>query len=343
VSLRVIGFEGPLYYLPQGFPLEEVCIRWGGHLQMLYSLWRAMSDCDIIMDIGGGDVFSDTYGTYYFSRIAYSKTIPLARRKPLILSPQSLGPFRSVYTRFVAAYVLRRCRKVFTRDTQSIALLGETGVKCSAESVADVAFRLPFTWEPRVPRETIRFGLNVSGLLYSPESSRFSFGLRANYQQFIDRVIESLIQRPNISVVLVPHHVLDGPYGDVDVCRRLSEKFKVELAPKFSSPSEAKSFISGLDVLAGSRMHATIAAVSSGVPAIPLAYSAKFAGVFASLEYPLVCDLRSQDIESLVSSIHDAVDRLPELRVAAEKSNAIAQSKLDRYQQQIADVVRCLN
>ena len=45
------------------------------------------------------------------------------------------------------------------------------------------------------------------------------------------------------------------------------------VAPYFATPMEAKSYISGMDLFIGARMHATIAAISAGVPVIPFSYS----------------------------------------------------------------------
>ena len=45
----------------------------------------------------------------------------------------------------------------------------------------------------------------------------------------------------------------------------LAEEFpKLVTAPRFATPSEAKSYIAGLDFFMGARMHACIAAFSSG-------------------------------------------------------------------------------
>ena len=52
------------------------------------------------------------------------------------------------------------------------------------------------------------------------------------------------------------------------------------LAPVLRSPGETKWLISQLDWFCGTRMHATIAALSSGVPVSAIAYSAKVQGVF---------------------------------------------------------------
>jgi polysaccharide pyruvyl transferase WcaK-like protein len=64
------------------------------------------------------------------------------------------------------------------------------------------------------------------------------------------------------------------------------------LAPFFINPIEAKSYISGLDFFMGARMHACIAAFSSGVPVFPVSYSRKFFGLFRdSLGYQHLGDL----------------------------------------------------
>jgi colanic acid/amylovoran biosynthesis protein len=49
------------------------------------------------------------------------------------------------------------------------------------------------------------------------------------------------------------------------VSMQLKSEFQdVVVAPRFDSPSAAKSYIAGMDYFCGSRMHACIAAFSSG-------------------------------------------------------------------------------
>jgi colanic acid/amylovoran biosynthesis protein len=89
-------------------------------------------------------------------------------------------------------------------------------------------------------------------------------------------------------------------------------------------------------------MHATIAALSSGVPTIPLAYSPKFRGVFTAVKYPLVSDLASQDIEGVLEDTENALEALPDLRAAAAASNAIAQTQLNRYQEYLTEMMQSM-
>jgi polysaccharide pyruvyl transferase WcaK-like protein len=63
---------------------------------------------------------------------------------------------------------------------------------------------------------------------------------------------------------------------------------------------DAKSHLATADVFIGSRMHASIAAFTAGVPTIPAAYSRKFAGFFGHLGYPVLVDLAETDTETAV-------------------------------------------
>jgi colanic acid/amylovoran biosynthesis protein len=346
ISIRVFGWKGPMWYPPSDIEVDEVLVDMPTDLLPETPLWRSIADCDVVLDIGTGDVFSDIYRTSFFFTIVCSRIAVLAQHKPLVLAPQTVGPFKDPFLLTLAAQLVRRCARTFTRDSESRSLLQQAGVVEGVEETIDVAFSLPFDPPSRAPGQGIRLGLNVSGLLYQNASTNeFSFGVKVDYPSLIKGIIQSLRQRLDVSIVLVPHVLGDGsnPYvDDVWICKQLADEFGLQIAPPFKSPIEAKSYISGLDLLVGSRMHATIAAISSGVPVIPLAYSRKFSGVFAAVGYPLVCDLLTQDEEQVRCCVEDAVSRLPELRAAVRRSNEVAQSKLDIYRAYLQELMRSL-
>ena len=55
----------------------------------------AMRACDLFIDLTQGDSFTDLYGDWRFSGFTRIKELILRMRKPLILGPQTYGPFRS--------------------------------------------------------------------------------------------------------------------------------------------------------------------------------------------------------------------------------------------------------
>lgn len=105
---------------------------------------------------------------------------------------------------------------------------------------------------------------------------------------------------------LVSHVITDRYAIEDDYRASLSVKSKFPecvLAPKFSSPVEAKSYISNLDFFTGARMHATIAAFSSGVPVVPVAYSRKFSGLYGTLGYKNLVDGQSDTTQAAIDTI----------------------------------------
>ena len=346
VAFDTIGFGGSAHYPPAENDCEETIVQGSKNLMPGSPMWRSIGRADLVLDIGAGDSFADIYGAKRFVWMWWPKLMVLMQGKPLILAPQTIGPFtKPLYTK-LASFAMRRCRKVFARDSQSKAVLDQEKLGDTAAETVDVAFRLPYEPQTRAPDGRIRFGLNVSGLLYAGGyTGKNQFGIKGDYRAMVDQIVSGLLARGDTDIVLVPHVITaDGrSEDDIYVSQIIAAKFAgVTIAPRFASPSEAKSFISGLDVLAGSRMHATIAAVSSGVAVIPLAYSRKFSGLFAAVGYPVVGDCTQQGETELVALTLDAVERRNELAAAARRSNDVAQHKLGLYRDYLTGLMRSL-
>ena len=89
----------------------------------------------------------------------------------------------------------------------------------------------------------------------------------------------------------------------------------------------------------GARMHATIAAISSGVPTMPVAYSRKFTGLFGTIEYPYVVDLTELDTEEaykLTVNMFDETDLMKKkIPSSIEKANLLLGNFIDVLNQYI--------
>ncbi len=283
----------------------------------------SFNSCDVFFEIAGGDSFSDIYGIRrpvlferYHSRIR-------ARRKSLIFLPQTIGPFSSHGAKKIAADSLSYATHVFTRDPISYEKAIEFTKKERVSKTIDMAFFMDYTPSKKANVRPV-VGLNPSGLLWNGGyTGANQFGLKADYQELISQIIEKLHQE-DFSVVIVPH-VLHGPTyhieDDYRVGKLLVKKYPFcKLAPFFYSPVEAKSFISGLDLVIGSRMHCCIAAYSSGVPIYPLAYSRKFKGLFKEeLDYPYGAELLTDDIEAVVCGMDVLLKNLTDVQSSMPK------------------------
>ncbi|RYD71007.1 MAG: polysaccharide pyruvyl transferase family protein, partial [Verrucomicrobiaceae bacterium] len=236
--------------------------------------WSTIGALDCVLDIGAGDSFAEIYGLKRFGFLWLSKVLTLARRVPLLLSPQTIGPFSTAPYRSLARPVLERANLVVARDEMSLAALRDLAPAAEGRLSVDVAFALPYE-DRSVSRggEVPRIGLNVSGLLFNEaESGRNRFKLSYNYAAAMRGLLSQLSDDASVEVHLVTHacHLSDSWDDDGRVADRLAVEFpSVRRVPDFTSPSDAKSYISGLDFLVAARMHACIAAFSAGTPVVP--------------------------------------------------------------------------
>jgi polysaccharide pyruvyl transferase WcaK-like protein len=308
--------------------------------------FSAIRQCDLVVDIGEGDSWTDIYGARRFAFQAGTKMAAILGRRPLILAPQTIGPFDNPNRRRFSDFVMNRARAVFSRDSLSTSYLASRRLETATAEFIDVAFRLPFRKEARTEGVT-RIGLNVSGLLYGQGyTGKNELGMSINYRGFTQRLIESLLARPAVEIHLVSHVSSADPSPDDDrpVAVSLIEKYPaLKLAPDFASASAAKSFLSGLDFVVAGRMHACIGAFSAGVPVVPIAYSRKFNGLFNTLNYPHFVDGKAATDAEAVAIVLDGFDRREELTRDLERGRAIAECRLQAYQDRMTTIIAGLS
>ena len=292
--------------------------------------------CDIVLDIGEGDSFSDIYGLERFRDQTVTKAIVLALGKPLILSPQTIGPFERSWTAIVAIWLMKRAYRVYARDVLSKSYLTQLGIMENTDEAIDVAFRLPYTPMTFLKTEKVRVGLNVSGLLYAGGySGNNQFGLAVDYRELVERLIEYFISLNDCELHLVGHVLTEHTSNEDDYFISLklaSQHPGIIVAEKFQTPSAAKSYISTMDYFVGARMHACIAAFSAGVPVTPIAYSRKFAGLFITLGYDWVADCKSLDTNSAIAMVIEGYANREQLRNKIIAGNIFAEQKLQSYE-----------
>jgi colanic acid/amylovoran biosynthesis protein len=289
---------------------------------------RSLLDADFIGDITGGDSFSDIYGFARFLTGSLPLLSVVLLGRPFVMLPQTYGPFKAPWSRGLGRLLLRRAAVLLTRDKNCAPLVaslsGRTPVFCP-----DVAFTLDAVKPARLAVGGGRFsvddkhpliGVNVSGLLYmGGYTGRNMFGLRSDYRELVDQLIESLLTSTNATILLVPH--VFGAEREEEACASLLASAGARHPGRvFSlqdrlSERELKWVIGRTEFFVGSRMHACIAALSQCVPAAGLAYSDKFLGVFESAGVgDTIIDLRHTETSAVISRTRAYFERRAELR-----------------------------
>ena len=266
---------------------------------------------DYIFDIGQGDSFADIYGKSRFDWIFAQYKLGKKYNKPYCILPQTIGPFDNPQIRKLAVKGISWAKCIMARDKQSVDYVKSLIPSCNISEVIDVAFFMPYK-KKIFDSSFINVGVNISALLWNGGYTRNNqFGLKCDYQKLIVEIIKYFLSIDNVKVHLIPHVVGGERHieNDYAVSYDLCEEFKntnLILAPLFLDPIIAKGYIAGMDFFMGARMHSTIAAFSSGVPVVPMAYSRKFNGLFVdTLKYPCVADLKNEDNNSILNQIKD--------------------------------------
>jgi polysaccharide pyruvyl transferase WcaK-like protein len=143
-------------------------------------------------------------------------------------------------------------------------------------------------------------------LFHNAEEAGSRFGLTADYRSVIRGIIDAILEESSWDILLVPHVMTASGHfeSDFDACEHIRRSYsnpRIAVVPAVYDESEIKWIIARSAWFCGTRMHATIAALSSCVPTFGLAYSGKMRGVFescASGEH--VCDLRRLTVEAVV-------------------------------------------
>src|SRR5688500_5666903 len=66
--------------------------------------WAELSKFDCMLDIGAGDSFTEIYGAKRFAYMMATKELAYLRGVPLVMSPQTIGPFERSSYKWLAAH-----------------------------------------------------------------------------------------------------------------------------------------------------------------------------------------------------------------------------------------------
>ena len=201
--------------------------------------------------------------------------------KKLVLWAASIGPFPIDRKHSLIIENLKKADLITVREIETHRYLKNMGFGDNVKATADPAFILnadkeaicDFFRKEHAPT----VGLNISPILdkYSKEHDK----QKVIYEsaRFIKKIVESF----GVNVLLIPHVIEER--CDYDFMLQIKEATKpykeVKIVPPIYNAAQTKGIISLCDYFIGARTHATIAAISSGVPTISIGYSAKARGI----------------------------------------------------------------
>lgn len=236
------------------------------------------------------------------------------RGVPIVLWGGSVGPFEAapIFVPEMLAH-LRTMRAILVRESDSYEYLKQHSIEAKLHRMSDPAFVMEPV-EPRAEKLGSCPPSGVIGLNLSPMMAKYvTNGDMDAWVRLGADILQSIIARTQHYVLLIPH-VTGAESNDHEfLCRVASACSRTTSARVFCladnlSAAETKWVISRCVVFAGARTHSTIAAISSAVPTLSLAYSRKARGlnqdIFASQDFCL------QDLEITPTHVAERINTL---------------------------------
>lgn len=274
---------------------------------------RCLRNTSLVAAINGGDGFSDIYNDRSFHGRLYDTNIAMLENIPLVILPQTLGPFEKKENYETAKKILQYAKAVYVRDDKYTKELDSMSVKYSLTQDLSY-FMQPEPWDINIVPGSI--GINISGLCYSNKFRTLS-GQFEQYPELINQLIEHF-QQLGKTVYLIPHSYNyrhpEANNDDMDACRcaydKLKDKTNVVFVDKDLTSPQVKYVISKMSFFCGTRMHANFAAIYTGVPVFALAYSYKFEGAFnqngldGAKQTCMINNISAEDISGIIEKIN---------------------------------------
>lgn len=258
-----------------------------------HSAMATTRSSDAVIDLSG-DMLTEDYGPH----VAWSHYLPILRalvqRRPYFICAQSIGPFH--WTRAIARFLLNRAQAVTVRDAISHAYLLKIGVRPEVlQQTADMAFLLPCEADG-VPAKLRAMGIDPERPILGVSVSRLvgdkfdrQEGRPGAFLTLMRDCIDAVAQRHDLQVLLTPHvtgpsAVKDDRIVSRELAAMLAPALRVAVIEEDLRPQAIKGFISQCSLFVGTRMHANIAALSSHVPIVAIAYSHKTPGIMRACD-----------------------------------------------------------
>lgn len=299
-------------------------------------------------DIGvhiGADGYSDQTIGGPLATITHSYQLLLGRilRKPVVACAQSIGPFRTIWTRFLSRFTLNRITLITARERITLDYLKHLGITRPIHLVADLAFLVEpapkeqvdyLLEQAKVPKGRKLACLTPSQLIHhkimAAESEKEKSEL---YIEAMADLVDYLGTK-DAEVLLLCQAIEGGKYDDTVVARKIHARAtcKPWIMKSDLTPQELKGLMGRCEIMVSSKMHSAVFATSMGTPTVAIGYHTKVHGIIGEMmgQENFIVDIATTDFSSFRQSL---LARIDECWLSRARIRRELQGKLTEVQQ----------
>ena len=285
----------------------------------------ALVDCS-------GYAYGDTWGIERVrSRTQYFRKLRRQGCK-IIMLPQAFGPFLDPAKRGACQALLDTCDLVFARDEQSLEHLRQLGVQVR---IAGPAPDITHGVQGVRPADADAWQRRVAIVPNARMLDRTARGVDRRYVSLLHLSVESAREQ-DLDPVLLLHEA-----NDRGLAERIASEARVRLPIVADDALRTKGMIAHSYAVIGSRYHALLSALASGVPAIGTSWSHKYEALFQDYD----CSGCLLDLDADQASLRTQIQAIlnPTARATMHdnlvRHTAVHQGRLAELHQQVEAAV----
>jgi colanic acid/amylovoran biosynthesis protein len=205
--------------------------------------------------------------------------------KPTILFPNSVGPFRSGFGKYLANTVFNSFDYIIIREPVSWDILQSLNIDRPKKLTSDAALLFKPRGQP--PKDlTTKPTLCICPGVYNQALSDEELD---NYIYAHSYAADYAVKEFDLDVVFMPHFITGFEMDDLGISKIIHERMEKKDRASITVVEDLDEFkyrINNMTMVISSKMHPAVLGVSGFVPTLCVAYDHKQIGFFNNLEMP---------------------------------------------------------
>ena len=289
-----------------------------------------------VVDISGY-IYGDPFGIRSVRRLGDWARRWAAQGIPLVLLPQSIGPFVRDQDQEEMRRALSHVRLVVARDNHSEDTVREIGTSCEIQRAPDLAIESARTIAAVSPGPDAHRSSRPYALVLP---NRQVLRKLAVSEDAYVRVLEKAAARcaaDGLDVLVAAH----AQGSDDLLCAAVAAKVPGARVLEVRSAPEMVNVVRDARIVISSRYHGLVAAFANGVPAIAVGWASKYDDLLSEFEVSWMSapiDSAGADPEGAAAITGKVLDDLPRISKELVERADVLQGRLDTMWQRVFEI-----